>query len=309
MIPVNGGNCAYLIDASIYIFRYYFSLPDNWWTADGKPTAAVYGYSTWLLKVIRQRRPVKVAACFDESLQMCFRNDIYPEYKSSRALPDELLAFQLEACKHITELMGIPVYASERFEADDLLATLAKRCRDKGIPVCVITRDKDLAQLVIAPDDALWDFPDGDVLARAQLQAKLGFEPIKMADFLALTGDTSDDIPGVPGIGNKTASTLLEKFENWSDIKRNLKTLAEMEIRGARSLTNKLEQYQEQVAMALQLTRLVDNAPLGRRYSVARKQVDIHLLKAFAQQLGFGKNFNTLVDKVFSELSDENSCR
>ncbi|SMF34722.1 5'-3' exonuclease [Alteromonadaceae bacterium Bs31] len=301
MSEVKVNACAYLIDASIYIFRYYFSLPDHWWTEDGKPTAAVYGYATWLLKLIKTQQPEKIAACFDESLQLCFRNDIYAAYKSSRALPDELLAFQLSACKTISELLGVPCYASNRYEADDLLATLAKRCRDKGTPVCIVSRDKDLAQLVINAADFMWDFPGGEKQTQVRLTSKLGFPPHQMADFLALTGDSIDDIPGVAGVGAKTASVLMQKFSGWRDIANNLDKLSTLEIRGAKSLAEKLGGNREQISMALQLTRLVNNAPLGRRYSVKPKKPDITGLKLYAKELGFGKNFSTLVDKVFDK--------
>lgn len=115
----------FLIDASIYIFQYYFSLPDHWFSEDDSyPTAAVYGYTAFLVRLLKKHQPQRIAACFDESLDQCFRNEIYPDYKSSRALPDEALAFQLRACQTITRLLGIATYASERYEADDLLGSL-----------------------------------------------------------------------------------------------------------------------------------------------------------------------------------------
>ena len=150
---------SFLIDASIYIFHYYFALADHWFSEEkGWPTAAVYGYTTFLLKLLEKEKPQRIAACFDESLGSCFRNDIYPDYKSSRALPDEMLAFQLEACRQVSELLGIPCFGSETHEADDLLASLYQRLQRSSKPIAVLTRDKDLGQVLSRPQDFLWDY-------------------------------------------------------------------------------------------------------------------------------------------------------
>ncbi|MEE8057293.1 MAG: PIN domain-containing protein [Pseudomonadales bacterium] len=123
----------YLIDASIYIFRAWFAIPDGWYSPEGYSVNALYGYTQLLLKFLQIVRPTRVAAAYDESLGSCFRNEIYPDYKSSRALPDEALAFQLAACKSLTEIMGITSLASVRYEADDIIATLASRAQQRGL--------------------------------------------------------------------------------------------------------------------------------------------------------------------------------
>ena len=107
-------NRLWLLDASIYIFRAWFSMPDRWHTPDGMPLNAVYGYTRFLLEFIEQQQPANLAAAFDESLGSCFRNDIYPAYKASRELPDEALAFQLEACRSVTELLAVPAFSGSR---------------------------------------------------------------------------------------------------------------------------------------------------------------------------------------------------
>jgi len=294
-------NTVYLIDASIYIFRYYFSLPDNWWSDSGTSTAAVYGYSTWLLRLLRKRKPRFIAAAYDESLQNCFRNQIYPAYKANRALPDAELAFQLKACQQISQLMGIPSYVSAIHEADDILATLVKRSRQKHLPVCIVSRDKDLAQLVLNDREFFWDYDVGDCFNQFQLQMKLGIKTHQVPDYLALVGDSSDNIPGVPGVGAKTAVALLAMFEDWQQIKANLDKVAVLPLRGAKSLADKLLCYSEDIDIALQLTRLVDKAPLGRRFSLRRVKPDLEALYVFAQTLGFGEKFNKLLDEAFAE--------
>ncbi len=289
---------AYFIDASIYIFRYYFTLPDRWWSVDGFPTAAVYGYSHWLIRFLKSVRPQYISACFDESLESCFRNRIYPAYKSSRVLPDEMLAFQLAACREITELLGIPTYASKSFEADDLIGTLARRSRQRGHCCTIVSRDKDLSQLVLGVEDNLWDHPDGVQMGPKEILTKIGIRPEYMADYLALVGDPGDDIPGVPGIGPKTAATLINRFGGWQQIKSSLKKIADLPIRGAPSVAARLEQYRAQVDIALQLTRIEVEAQLGRRYSITRKKINLKQLRLYSDSLGFGRRFHTSIQKL-----------
>jgi len=292
----------FLIDASIYIFRYYFSLPDNWWSKSDFPTAAVYGYTHWLIRFLKNTSAPHVAACFDESLDSCFRNAIYADYKASRALPDENLAFQLEACKQMTRFLGIPAYASLRYEADDLIATLAKKSREKNFKVNILSRDKDLSQLVLGERDIIWDYPDGEAMDASGVLNKMAVQPQQVADYLAIVGDSSDDIPGVPGVGPKTAAALLKALTNWENIKNNLPAVGKLKIRGAISLEAKLREYAEQVDMAVRLTQVVDNAPLGQRFNIARKKINKKHLLEYGFELGFGKNFSSSVNKLVEVL-------
>lgn len=281
----------YLIDVSIYFFKYYFALPDNWWSEEGNPTAGVYGYANWLKRMLADIQPNYIAACFDESLASCFRNQIYPDYKCSRVLPDDLLAFQLNAAKLVTAAMGVPCYASSTHEADDLLGTLALRAEAKGLAVTVLSRDKDLGQLIGQESALLWDYPDGNPMNRAQIHEKLGVWPEQVVDLLALVGDVGDDIPGVPGIGPKTAGQLLAHFPNWSAIRGCIPTVASLPIRGAKSLAVKLEAHKDQIDMAYLLASIDRKAPLGRRYSIARANPKLAQLKALAKSLGFPQGF------------------
>lgn len=287
-----------MIDASIYIFKYYFSMPDVWQSESGYSTFAVRGYTTWLGKFLAKEQPIYAAACFDESLATCFRNEIYPDYKISRALPDDELAFQLEACKQITELMGIASYASERFEADDLIGTLAHRAAKKQLPATILTRDKDLGQLAIHADTLLWDYPDKAPLTHFDIAEKFGVQAKYIADFLALTGDVSDDIPGVPGIGPKIASMLIHAFGGWRNIRRNIPAVAQLNIRGAASIANKLTEFNAQIDMALKLTTIVKDASLGRRFHIKMRKPDIPALESYGQYLGLNLNFK----KMFNEI-------
>ena len=187
----------YLIDSSIYIFRSYFSLPDNWRALDsGHPTNAVYGFTGFLLDLLRNKNPEYLFCAFDESLRTGFRHDLCPDYKANRELPDEALAFQLNACRQLCRVLGIAEMASETYEADDLIAAVAQQSRSENAQPVVVTRDKDLTQ-IIQSDDLYWDFGKAPPKTQRQVEKDLELSCHQMADFLALTGDSSDNIAGV----------------------------------------------------------------------------------------------------------------
>ncbi len=252
---------AYLIDASIYIFRAWFSLPDRWHTIDGRPLNAVYGYTRFLLEFMQEQRPRYCAATFDESLGSCFRNDLYPGYKASRELPDEALAFQLHSCREVSERLGLPCYGGERYEADDYLASLARLYRERRMPVTIVTRDKDLGQLIAGPEDQWWDYGGGVRLDGDGFAARFGVRPEQFADYLALVGDPVDDVPGVPGVGAKSAAALLQAFGDLDRIAINLERVGELGLRGAARLQQRLEQHWQTVELARELTRLETRVP------------------------------------------------
>lgn len=253
---------AWLLDASIYIFRAWFSLPDQWHTRGGKPLNAVYGYAGFLLDLLSQAGDINwMVAAFDESLGTGFRHALHPGYKSSRELPDPDLAFQLEACRKLTELSGITCYSGPAFEADDYLASVARQAKAARLSVTVLTRDKDLGQLLLDESDAWWDPASGQRLDSDGFTQRFGVLPSQFADYLALVGDKVDDIPGVPGIGPKTASALLTAFGDIEGIWANLPDVAALPIRGAARLEARLVAHREQLALTRQLTSLEWNIP------------------------------------------------
>ena len=247
----------WLIDASVYIFRAWFSMPDRWYSADGMPLNALVGYAGFLHDALAQTAPdIHLAAAFDESLGSCFRNELYPGYKASRELPDAALAFQLDACRAITERAGIPCFSGPRYEADDYIATLARLAREAGIPVTVLTRDKDLGQLLLDDEDCWWDFAADLKLDRPGFQARFAVAPEQFADYLGLVGDAIDDIPGIPGVGPKTAAGLLQAFGDMEGIAAGAARIAGLPLRGAKSLWGKLEPHWEQALLSRQLAQL-----------------------------------------------------
>ena len=205
----------YLIDASIYVFRAYYSIPPNFFDPDGNVVNAVYGYSHFLVDFLKHK-PEFVSVAFDESLNTCYRNEIYPEYKANRDVPDENIKYQFEKCQEITRLLGLHSLCLKLFEADDIIGTLAKKLATSA-PVIIVTRDKDLGQLLKA-GDLMWDFAADTFTDVEGVRQKFGVSCDQLADYLALAGDTVDNIPGAPGVGAKTAAALLAHFETLDNL-------------------------------------------------------------------------------------------
>lgn len=285
-----------LIDSSIYIFKYYFSLPDNWFSQEqGWPTAAVYGFTSFLCGLKEKHRPERAAACFDESLGSGFREELYPGYKSSRALPDEALEFQLNNCKKMAGLLGLACFASQRYEADDLIGCLFQQAKSSSQPVAILSRDKDLAQLIRRPQDFLWDYGQDQRSYEADIEAKWGVRAEQLADYLALVGDSIDDIPGVPGVGGKTASALLQEFANIDTLYRNLPQCQQLDIRGSKTLAKKLQPYLEQVKMAKQLATIVTEVKLVASINELNwREPDWPEVELLCQSLGFPRLYKRI---------------
>jgi len=166
----------FLIDASIYIFRAWFSVPDSMLGENGKPVNAVYGFCRFLTEFVERSGASHVGIAFDENLTQSFRNDIYPEYKMNRELPPEDLKNQFKLCKRLAEAAGFFCVGHDRYEADDLIATMTKLMRDKGFRCAIVSGDKDLAQL-IRKDDYWWDFARDKQLGAQQVVEKFGVPP------------------------------------------------------------------------------------------------------------------------------------
>lgn len=276
----------HLIDASIYIFRAWFALPPVRVSVSGMPTHAVEGFAGFLAGLIEHAPTGGFLAAFDESLGTCFRHSIHPGYKQRRVLPDAGLAFQFSACRDIAQALGITSVASPLHEADDLLASAACHARASGHRCVVLSRDKDLGQLLVGADDVLWDFPKGEPQDRAAWSAQTGIRPEQLPARLALTGDSIDDIPGVPGIGERTAAALLAEYDDVEDILGDLRGIAASGRRGAARIADALRTHAPRLRMARQLTALAEDA-LPEAPCFGRAPVDGSRLDALCRNLGF----------------------
>jgi 5'-3' exonuclease len=278
----------YLIDASVYIFRAYYSMPPEMVDRDGHPVNALFGFARMLGDLIERARPKYMAVAFDQSLTTSFRNTIYPAYKAHRDSPPADLTQQMDRCRELCRLLGIAAFSSPEYEADDIIGTLLHSMRRKGVRATVITRDKDLAQL-IGDGDVYWDFGGRDPCGYHDIETRFGVVPERIADFLALMGDSVDNIKGVPGIGAKTAAALMKEFASLDAIYSDLEQVARMKFRGAAAIGERLREHREAVYLARQLTGICCDMPLNvTAEDLQRRLPDVAGVHAFYDVQGFG---------------------
>ena len=215
-------NTLYLIDGSSYVFRAYFAVR-NLSTSKGFPTNAIYGFSSMILKFLKNYKPTHLAIVFDSKGET-FRDKIYTEYKANRSEPPEDLKLQFPKIFQITRAFSIPLIQMEGFEADDLIGTIATHNKKKGIKVVLVTGDKDFCQ-VVSENVTILDTMKKKETSIKDVKEKYGVHPSQIIDLLALTGDKVDNIPGIKGIGKKTASKLISEYGNLENLFDNLENL------------------------------------------------------------------------------------
>jgi DNA polymerase-1 len=280
----------YLVDASCYIFRAWYSMPIEMVDRDGQAANAVFGFARMICDLLERVRPKHIAVAFDESLmRVSFRNRLYPAYKANRERPPAALSLQFQRCREFCRRIGIPAFGSEEYEADDIIGTLACMMRREGVTSAILTRDKDLSQL-IRQGDMYWDYGTRDQLGYHDMERRFGVSPERFADYLALTGDAVDNIPGVPGIGPKTAALLMKEFasldELYGDLARILRT---PKVRGPVALRARLNEHRDGVFLARQLTSIACNVPIeGGTAAVSRRLPDLDALTDFYDHHRFG---------------------
>jgi 5'-3' exonuclease len=279
----------YLVDASIYVFRAYYSVPATLTNADGHAINALHGFAGFLAGFLEEARPEHLAVAFDESLTSSFRNEIYPPYKANRETAPEELKRQFQFCRTLVEALGIAAYSSDRYEADDLIATLAERLRPRDFSVVILSADKDLAQ-VLAPGDLLWDYSRKRRHHYHKVPDWLGVRAEQVADWLALTGDKVDNIPGIPGIGAKTAAALLDEFESLDAIFAGLERVPALQLRGAKRIQQLLREHETAARLARELTGVaIDPALSAGARDLRRRTVGAEQITTACEQLGLGR--------------------
>lgn len=280
----------YLIDSSIYVFKAWFVLPDTMINSDGDPANAVYGFADFLLNLLENEQPKHIACAFDESLSSSYRNEIYPEYKANRDPAPPELKQQFVYCRELVRAAGIAEFASPRYEADDIIATLSHHMRQHGFYNLIISGDKDLTQL-IDEHDYWWEYSKDKRMDRKGVYKHFGVYPEQIADLLALAGDSVDNIPGVPGIGQKTAARLLNKFGSLDAVLTNIDKVSDMKFRGAKRAQTLLEEHQDLARLSRELTiTQFDNELPDHHKDLVRKKGDRGALIELFEFFGFGKN-------------------
>jgi DNA polymerase-1 len=249
-----------LVDGSGYIFRAFFALPPMN-TSRGLPTQAVYGFIRMILKLLKDVRPSHIAIVFD-SPKKTFRDDLFAEYKANRAEAPNDLVVQIPYIHRVVDAFRIKSLMLDGFEADDVIGTLAKRAAHEHFIVTIITADKDFMQLV-GPHVTLWDTMRDRRIGVREVKERFGVEPAALVDIQALTGDTIDNVKGVPGVGEKTAAALVREFGGVKEIYENLDRIEESGIRGAKKIAGLLGEHRAAVDLARRLVRIDTDVPLS----------------------------------------------
>ena len=284
----------YLVDGSSYIYRAYFAIR-HLSNSKGLATNAIFGFTNMLLKVIREHAPDHLAVVFD-ARGPTFRKDIYPEYKANRAAMPEDLVPQIPIIKDLVRAFNLPALELAGFEADDIIATLAKKHAAQGLDVTIVSGDKDLMQ-VVSNQVRMLDTMKDKVYGPAEVAERFGGGPDKVVEVQALAGDSSDNIPGVPGIGEKTAVKLIAEFGTVEELLARV-----AEVKG--KLQDKLREFGEQALLSKRLVTLKDDLDLGIDYdALAAGEPDRKALTALFGELEFHK----LQQEFFAAKQDRNN--
>ena len=276
---------AYLIDSSIYIFRAWYVYDDSITDSNGNPSNAVFGFSDFLYQLIQQKKPEFIACAFDASQTDSYRKRLYPEYKANREPAPEELKVQFQHCRNFCRAVGIAEFGSDRFEADDIIGSLAHRLREQGMAVTIVSADKDLTQLVLGEEDAWWDFARGNVLNSRGVEKQFGVRPDQIADLLALTGDKVDNIPGIPGVGYTTASRILQKFPSVEAVLDNIEEIAAMKFRGATRVQALVNAHKEMLPLNKLLTTVVTDMDFDEEPNLSWNGINAEALREISDLL------------------------
>ena len=280
-----------LIDGHSMAYRAFFALPaENFTTAQGQHTNAIYGFATMLISLLKDEKPTHVAVAFDVS-RKTFRTEIFPEYKANRAkTPDEFRS-QMSYLNELVKGFGISQFSLEGFEADDLIATITKRAEKEGAEVLICTGDRDSFQLVTAQTTVLYPKRGVSEMARMtpqSVQEKYGMTPDQYPDFAALRGDPSDNLPSIPGVGEKTAAKWVVEFGSLTEL------LAQAATVGGK-VGDSLRANIDNVVRNRELTQLIHDAPITFEIdALAWQGVDDSNLTALFERL----EFRTLKDRL-----------
>jgi len=284
----------YLVDGSGYIFRAYYALPPLSRKSDGLPTGAVSGFSNMLFKLLEDSRsddsenkPTHFAVIFD-SARKNFRNEIYKDYKANRSDPPDDLAPQFEYIRKAVEAFNVPSIEQLNYEADDLIATYAKQIINAGAKVTIISSDKDLMQLV-SREIRLFDPMKNKVIGEKEVHEKFGVKPKQVIDVQSLAGDSSDNIPGVPGIGIKTAAELINKYKNLETVLKKAEEITQKKRKQT------LVENKESALISKKLVTLKEDVPVTNKIEdFLIKEVKKDKLYNFLREM----EFNRLLSQV-----------
>jgi 5'-3' exonuclease len=288
----------FLIDGSSYIFRAFFAIPPLT-NGSGMPTNAILGFTNMVLKLLKQHRPEFVIVALDAG-KKTFRNEIYEGYKGHRPEPPADLVPQLPYFRKVLEALNIALIETPGYEADDVIATLCKSLSRADCEIVVVSADKDLMQLV-ADRIKFLDSTKDRWIGAPEVKEKFGVAPGQVVDVMGLMGDAVDNIPGVKGIGKKTAIGLIQRFHSLENLFARLCEIDNCQLRGAARIRNILQDGKEQAFLSRQLATVRVDVPIevGLRDLRARKP-DLEKVRTLFTELGF---FNLIKLMEFGQLA------
>jgi 5'-3' exonuclease len=254
------GPLVHLFDGHVYIFRAYYSLPPMQ-AADGTPCNAAYGFANTLIRYATEEDPSHVGVCFDAGMTS-FRNEVEPEYKAQRPETPDDLEPQFDLCHEISIALGFATFEVENYEADDLLGSICRSVLSRRGRARVVTTDKDLCQLV--REDArvvVYDLAKDRTFDADGVREKFGVSPSQIPDYLGLVGDVVDNLPGVPGVGAKSAAAVLGVFESIEDIPDDFEQWPNIEMRGARRLSERIAEHRARALKTKELATVLAKVP------------------------------------------------
>ena len=276
----------YLVDGSGFIFRAFHALPP-FTRPDGTPINAVFGFTNMLMKFLFEREIDGLVVLFDVA-RKTFRNEIYPDYKAHRPPPPEELIPQFPLIREVCKAFSVPTIEMEGFEADDLIASYVVYAKQQGIDVTIVSSDKDLMQLVTSEVRMLDPLKDRDIGVE-QVQEKFGVLPEKMVDVLALAGDSADNIPGVPGIGVKTAAELINHYGDLETLLAHVDEIKQPKRR------ERLKEYAENARLSYKLVTLCNNVPIEKDLEkFFKNKIDMAKLIPFLE----AQNFTSIIARL-----------
>ena len=276
----------YVIDAMNYIFRAYHALPDNITAPSGMLTNAVLGYLRTLLRIIKERRPEYMAAAFEGDTS--FRSTMFAAYKATRKQTPNDLEAQFDYCRRITEAIGITCLEVDDYEADDVIGTITMRMTALGHPVVIVTGDKDMSQLV-CDNVQIYDMAKENWLNESGVREKFGVAPSQIPDLLALNGDSVDNIPGVAGVGEKTARQILSVCKNVEDL-AHVDFGDRVRFRGRDEILRRIRENMESVRISRKLATICCEVPMDISPDILRyRRGDHGQLKRLCAELGFAR--------------------
>lgn len=294
---------AWLIDSSIYVFKAWFT-HEEVYDVEGNSINAVVGFLDFVYKLLANEEPELIGFAFDESLQTSHRREMFPDYKLNRAPAPDSLKLQFRFCREFLRSIGIYEKASTFYEADDLLGTWGNQLNNNATPVNYITADKDLAQLV-KTGDHWWEYLRGEMLDEKKIEKRFGAKPSQIADQLAIAGDKSDNIPGVPGVGMSTAGKLLRRFNSLEGLLANTDDISTMQIRGAARIQQLIIEHQETIKLSRKLTGIVCDIETIAPQEFQISNINLSAFEGLCHQFNLSENDQFKWQKLHQKLIEK----